>query len=101
MGEGSGARNGPVSPNILGPLGEAWMRIQNFRGLSGPKDKTQRNAKTAEDLDAALSAARDMGHKVEIGVEDDQVTVFVDGKSIGFTVIDDEQTRSIFAHYLI
>lgn len=26
---------------------------------------------------------------------------FVDGKSIGFTVVDDDLTRSVVAHYLI
>ena len=77
------------------------MRIQKFRGLSEPKDGTLRGAKTTQELGAALAAARDMGHKVEIGVDGRHLTVFVDGKSIGYTLIDDDLMRSVFGRYLI
>ncbi len=37
-----------------------------------------------------LSKARDVGHEVEIGVENGQVIVFVDGKSIAYTSLVDD-----------
>ena len=41
-----------------------------------------------------------MGHEVEIGVENGQVIVFVDGKSIAYTSLDDDLIRTIFGPYL-
>lgn len=76
------------------------MRVQRFRGLFGPKDSAKGRAATARELDAALSKARDVGHEVEIGVENGQVIVFVDGKSIGYTSLDDDLIRTIFGPYL-
>lgn len=77
------------------------MRVQRFRGLFGPKDGAKGRAASVRELDAALSQARDMGHKVEIGVEEGQVIVFVDGKSIGYTNLDDDLMRAVFGPYLI
>lgn len=77
------------------------MRVQQFKGLSAPKDGAKGRAVTAQELDAALSQARDIGHKVEIGVEEGQVIVFVDGKSIGHTTLDDDLMRTVFGRYLI
>lgn len=87
----------PPSPLCLG----AVMRVQPFKGLSAPKDDAKGLAATAQELDAALSQARDFGHKVEIGVEEGQVIVFVDGKSIGYTKLDDDLMRVVFAPYLL
>ncbi len=77
------------------------MRVQRFRGLFGAKDRSNGRAATARELDAALSQARDVGHKVEIGFENGQVIVFVDGKSIGHTSLDDDLMRTVFGPYLI
>ena len=51
------------------------MRVQRFRGLFGPKDSAKGRAATARELDAALSKARDVGHEVEIGVENGAIVL--------------------------
>lgn len=77
------------------------MRVQRFKGLFGPTDGAKGRAATARELDAALSQARDVGHKVEIGVENGQVVVFVDGKSMGHKSLDDNLMRAVFGPYLV
>ena len=75
--------------------------MQRFRGLFGAKDGAKGPAATARELDAALSQARNGGHKVEINVENGQVIVFVDGKSIAYTSLDDDLMRVVFGPYPI
>ncbi len=74
--------------------------MQRFRGLFGAKDNAKGRAATARELDAALSQSRDVGHDVEIGVENGQVIVFVDGMSVGHTSLDDDLMRIVFGPYL-
>lgn len=74
-----------------GPSGE---------GPIGPEDSATGRAATVRELDAALFQARDAGHRVEIGVANGQVTVALDGKTIGYTSLDDEFTRAVFGPYL-